>query len=336
MSNKLFSYSLHSQWLLGIGKRKAILLIIFLVLCSFNLSAQFFGEDSYEEFLLDEQVFNRQKPDTASSVMIDSLIAYSQLFIGTPYRYGGMSTRGFDCSGFVNYVFNHFGIALQRRASLQYIADNHIDMKNLKKGDLVFFGGRSGGKRIGHVGIVASDSLQNGVFSFIHASVTRGITISKSTESYYKSRYLSACRVIAAKDNASKSNNTNEPVQNDYQYHILLSGETLYALSNQYGTAVDSIRKWNNIGDNIKTGQRLIVSKNSLTVKNDGTQIADNKSVEQKKAEKKPQTTTYIVKQGDTLYKIAQKYGTTVGKLKKDNDLNSSNLKISQKILIKR
>lgn len=337
MSNKLLGYKLHFQLLLGAGSRKAILLILFPMLCSFNVSAQFFEEDSYEEFMLDQQVFDGQKPDTISCAIIDSLIAYSQLFIGTPYRYGGMSTRGFDCSGFVNYVFNHFGVVLQRRASLQYLANNHVDMKNLKKGDLVFFGGRNSGKRIGHVGIVVSDSLKNGVFSFIHASLTRGITVSKSTESYYQSRYLSACRVIAAKDNASKSNNTNELTQSyDYQYHILQSGETIYALSRQYGTAVDSIRKWNNICDNIKTGQNLIVSKNSLTVKNEEIQIADNKPVEQKKAGKKPQTTTHVVKQGDTLYKIAQKYGVTVDKLKKDNNLTSSNLKISQKIVIKR
>ena len=72
-----------------------------------------------------------------------------------------------------------------------------IAKNELKPGDLVFFNGRrAGGSRIGHVGIVTSADNENGTFEFIHASCSKGVTVSKSTEAYFDKRYVKACRVI--------------------------------------------------------------------------------------------------------------------------------------------
>jgi LysM repeat protein len=290
-----------------------------------SISAQFFDENDYE--IIEESIIPKPKFDTINLSLIDSLVAYSKMFMGVPYRYGGMTARGFDCSGFVCFVFNNFGIKLQRTASSQYTSNINIDKHSIMKGDLVFFGGRINKNKIGHVGIAVSDMLESGIFYFIHSSVTRGITISASTEEYYQNRYLSACRVFVPQQGSyySKSE-TIQSLQTAQQgtenkYHTLKKGETLWGLAKKYNTKVDSIRKWNNINNNLKIGQRLVVKQINL---------ADPKRNSQTASE----TGIYIVKQGDTLYKISKLFNISVDKLKKNNNLIDNNLRINQKLFI--
>lgn len=83
---------------------------------------------------------------------------YARRFLGVPYRYGGMSPRsGFDCSGFVAYVYRHFGITLPHYTVAQFGRGLHVRRHRLRPGDLVFFDGLS------HVG------LYLGRGRFIHA-----------------------------------------------------------------------------------------------------------------------------------------------------------------------
>jgi cell wall-associated NlpC family hydrolase len=76
---------------------------------------------------------------------------------GTPYRYGGTTTRGFDCSGYTGYVYKKAGHKLPRTARQQYAATKHITRKSAKPGDLVFF--KSGGGGVYHVGIYAGGNM---------------------------------------------------------------------------------------------------------------------------------------------------------------------------------
>ncbi|MEV8376764.1 NlpC/P60 family protein [Kribbella sp. NPDC056861] len=76
---------------------------------------------------------------------------------GTPYRYGGTTTRGFDCSGYTGYVYKKAGKKLPRTSRQQYSATKHISRAAAKPGDLVFF--RSGGGGVYHVGIYAGSGL---------------------------------------------------------------------------------------------------------------------------------------------------------------------------------
>lgn len=131
-----------------------------------------------------------------AELQINSLLSFAHKFRGVPYRYGGTTPRGFDCSGFTSYVFRNFGYELARRGSHQFHNGDRVDRSNLKPGDLVFFGGRGNRPGIGHVGIVTAVDGNGRDFSFIHASTRRGITVSHSTESYYSARYRSACRII--------------------------------------------------------------------------------------------------------------------------------------------
>jgi cell wall-associated NlpC family hydrolase len=109
-------------------------------------------------------------------------------FLGTPYVFGGTSTSGFDCSGYVQHVFAMLGVSIPRTADAQYYAGHRIT-GGMKPGDLVFFQTYEPGPS--HVGIY----LGNG--KFVHAS-SHGVMVSNLSDSYWASRYLGAKRMIAS------------------------------------------------------------------------------------------------------------------------------------------
>jgi hypothetical protein len=242
-------------------------LIIFLIFNVNSLSAQFFDCEEDFEIIENEEIIDAAAnilSEKASIFLIDSIVDYGKIFLGTPYRYGGSTPSAFDCSGFVSYVYNNFGIKLPRTATAQYLANTHIDRENLHKGDLVFFEGRKKNSRIGHVGIVVSDSLENGLFKFMHASVTRGVTVSLSNENYYENRYITACRIVEIDSISIPRKRTDILVKKDIenQYHTVKKGETLYFISKKYGKTVAQLKTLNKISDNnLKIGQKLLINK---------------------------------------------------------------------------
>lgn len=124
-----------------------------------------------------------------ASSKADRIIATAKKYIGVPYLWGGESPSGFDCSGFVQYVFKAHGISLNRTCETQYKHGKYVSKSNLKPGDLVFFQNtyKAG---ISHVGIYIGDG------KFIHASSSKGVTISNLSSSYYTSHYYGARRIL--------------------------------------------------------------------------------------------------------------------------------------------
>ena len=117
-----------------------------------------------------------------------SIIANSLRFLGSPYRYGGTTAQGFDCSGFVNHVFSLEDIKLPRSFREQARVGTHVDKDKLAPADLVFF--KTGGSsRINHVGIYLGDGR------FIHSSTKRGIVITSLNSNYYLQAYYGARRI---------------------------------------------------------------------------------------------------------------------------------------------
>lgn len=115
------------------------------------------------------------------------IVAYAKQFLGVKYVYGGSSPKGFDCSGFVGYVFKHFGISLERTARDIGSGGMAVKRADLQPGDLVFFDTNGGLNGIRHVGIY----IGNG--KFIHASSGYGhrkVMISSLNDSFYNNCYM--------------------------------------------------------------------------------------------------------------------------------------------------
>ena len=130
----------------------------------------------------------------------DSIINFAKTFMGTPYVWGGNTPdSGFDCSGFVCYVYKQFNIALPRTSGQQFDAGTPIPYVEAQPGDLILFAGpKNGPGNPGHVGIVLSFEPETG-FSFIHTSSPEsgGVRISnEKSEKYYNKKFLEIRRVI--------------------------------------------------------------------------------------------------------------------------------------------
>lgn len=130
----------------------------------------------------------------ANTKKIDNLIKDAQKYLGSPYRFGGTTASGFDCSGFTLVVYQQNEYKLPRRSSDQALVGDKIDIRQVKPGDLLFFA-TSGGKKVSHVGIV-QDIGVNGEVKFIHASTSKGVIVSSLNEKYWNKAYLHARRVL--------------------------------------------------------------------------------------------------------------------------------------------
>ncbi|NDF97680.1 MAG: hypothetical protein EB101_01870 [Chitinophagia bacterium] len=112
-------------------------------------------------------------------------------WMGVPYRSGGSSKTGIDCSAFTMQVFEQwYGWKLPRTSKQQYAFCDRADLSALASGDLLFYATR--GRSVSHVGIY----LGNG--KFVHASVSNGVTVSDISDPYYQKRFIAAGRVPAA------------------------------------------------------------------------------------------------------------------------------------------
>lgn len=119
-----------------------------------------------------------------------SVVDIGKKYIGVPYKYGGTSpSTGFDCSGFIGYIFNKAGISLPRTVSSMYSSGIVTKVSAKQPGDLVFFATTS--SSASHVGVYVGNG------QFMHASTSQGVTISSLSNSYWNPKYLGTKRVDA-------------------------------------------------------------------------------------------------------------------------------------------
>ncbi len=125
---------------------------------------------------------------------IDGIIEEATTYLGTPYRYGGTTRSGIDCSAFVLSVFGSAaGVNLPRVAASQAQEGEKVEKTELQRGDLVFFS--QGRGRISHVGIV-ENVTEDGDVKFIHAATSRGVMVSSLNDKYWGPRYRFAKRIL--------------------------------------------------------------------------------------------------------------------------------------------
>ncbi|WP_176222110.1 C40 family peptidase [Tuberibacillus sp. Marseille-P3662] len=144
----------------------------------------------------------------------DDVVTAAKQHIGTPYRWGGTTPKGFDCSGFVQYAFNKVGINIPRTTSQQYQAGKAVSKSHLKRGDIVFFETYKSGPS--HSGIYIGGG------DFIHTSSTDGVTIDNINSPYYWGpKYLGARRVI--NEPIKKQDVDPKPLSNGHYYDVAKS-----------------------------------------------------------------------------------------------------------------
>ncbi|WP_062677819.1 C40 family peptidase [Parageobacillus toebii] len=125
-----------------------------------------------------------------ASVNYDQIVPAAKQYVGVPYRWGGTTANGFDCSGFIQHVYQSIGIDMPRTTADMYRMGKQVEKGDLRVGDLVFF--NTNGKGVSHAGIYIGNNR------FIHASSSKGVIISSLNDPYYWSKtYVGARRVLA-------------------------------------------------------------------------------------------------------------------------------------------
>lgn len=126
---------------------------------------------------------------------IDQVISTARTFVGTPYKYGGTTRSGMDCSGLLLNSFKTISLALPRTSEAQSKMGKEVKMDNLQPGDLVFFATGDKKKKITHVGLVTDVKKKDNV-KFIHASTSLGVVETNLYAEYYLKRFRTARRVV--------------------------------------------------------------------------------------------------------------------------------------------
>jgi hypothetical protein len=123
----------------------------------------------------------------------EAVVNIAKSNIGVPYVYGGTTPNGFDCSGFIRFVFGEIGIDLPRTASDQYQVGATVSKANLEPGDLVFFEKTYNKAGVTHAGIYIGNN------EFISATTSKGIKIDSLSNTYWGPKYYGAKRVMESK-----------------------------------------------------------------------------------------------------------------------------------------
>ncbi len=165
---------------------------LFILTCSFGFAQVGGNVDSLKTRLTSDSLKgistdngDSLKPVEKNNPEVDQMLTFAKKFLGTPYRWGGTTPSGFDCSGFIYYIMGNFGFTIARTSFSMSELGRTVKLSEARPGDLMFFKGQNiNNAAVGHVGMV-SEVNENGIF-IIHASSSRGVVV----ENFKTSRYL--------------------------------------------------------------------------------------------------------------------------------------------------
>jgi cell wall-associated NlpC family hydrolase len=125
---------------------------------------------------------------------IEVIINYAKQFNGVSYKYGGTTKSGMDCSGLVSTIFKSEDVLLPRSSKDMATIGNWVDVKEVEKGDLLFFATKRNSREINHVGLVTD--VRPGFVEFIHSTVNAGVIYSNLAERYWHFAFIQARRIL--------------------------------------------------------------------------------------------------------------------------------------------
>lgn len=126
---------------------------------------------------------------------VDRVIKTARSFRGTPYKWGGTTRAGMDCSGLLINSFASIDYPIPRMSADQSKIGKKVKLKDIRRGDLVFFATGNKRRKITHVGLVTDVRGKEKVM-FIHSSSSRGVIETNMYSTYYKKRFIMARRVL--------------------------------------------------------------------------------------------------------------------------------------------
>jgi cell wall-associated NlpC family hydrolase len=141
---------------------------------------------------------------SASFSSVNNLLNFASNHLHFRYRSGGTTKKGFDCSGFVRYCFNNFGLTLPHGSSAQSLLGDPVSRLEALPCDLIFFKGHnSKSSRVGHVGIVTE--VTDKYIKFIHSAWNGGVRYDYLDADYYRKRFVTIKRVVVSPNDKQKS-----------------------------------------------------------------------------------------------------------------------------------
>lgn len=170
------------------------LIALFLLMAAFQGRPHEIAARGFDPSLLSDTSVLDTTPVFEKEEIIDSIIALGKTFMGLRYRYGGRTPAGFDCSGYVSYLFSQFGYKLPTSSSAMINVGDEIPYEESRKGDLILFKGRNAkSPAVGHVAIIIG--VDTSGVEMLHSN-HRGVTIDRYPQmDYYRPRFVGVRRV---------------------------------------------------------------------------------------------------------------------------------------------
>lgn len=141
---------------------------------------------------------NKEDPTLDAPVVVtskaDEIINTALTFSGVRYKFGGTTKKGMDCSGLVFVAFGEHEVPLPRISYEMAETGEQVKIRDVAKGDLLFFKTRKRSKKINHVGVVVA--VEDDEIKFIHASTSRGVIVSSLREGFWNYAFVKATRVL--------------------------------------------------------------------------------------------------------------------------------------------
>ena len=166
---------------------------IYIILLSF-LMVSCGSSKNISTYKKPKKVKNTSASSINNPTIADKVVWTAVTYKGVPYRYGGMTRRGMDCSGLIYTSFKQRNVTVPRTSREMYTKSRDISLRNVKRGDLLFFKTSRKRGKVNHVGLVTS--INNGNIKFIHSTTSRGVLVTSLYSDYWKKAFIKAKRIL--------------------------------------------------------------------------------------------------------------------------------------------